>query len=105
MDFLLTRAQLGLLIQGVGAQVTLSQLQAGTYYSTSVVTGLAAMIGVLIAGPVSGGHINPSVTLALFVFRGFPLRKVPGYIIGQASLPPIIALYIMTMDHKTNLCR
>jgi hypothetical protein len=56
-------------LQGVVAQVSLANLQFGTYFSISVVTGTAVMLGVLVAGPVSGGHLNPSVTLAFVVFR------------------------------------
>ncbi|KAH6654197.1 hypothetical protein BKA67DRAFT_564395 [Truncatella angustata] len=62
-----------LLFQDAVAQFTSSQLEAGTCYAISVITGLAATIGVLIAGPVSGGHLNPSITFAFSVFRGFPL--------------------------------
>lgn len=70
-------------LQGVVAQVSLADLQFGTYFSISVVTGIAAMLGVLIAGPVSGGHLNPSVTLAFVVFRRLSLKKAALYFLGQ----------------------
>jgi glycerol uptake facilitator protein len=70
-------------LQGVVAQVSLADLQFGTYFSISVVTGTAVMLGVLIALPVSGGHLNPSVTLAFVVFRGLSLKKAALYFLGQ----------------------
>jgi aquaglyceroporin related protein len=40
-------------------------------------------MGVWVAGGISGGHINPAVTLALAVWRGFPWNQVPAYIAAQ----------------------
>lgn len=45
--------------------------------------GFAVMTGVLIAGPVSGAHLNPAVTLGLAVAGSFPWASVAGYIIAQ----------------------
>lgn len=45
--------------------------------------GFAVMTGVLIAGPVSGAHLNPAVTLGLAVAGSFPWTSVAGYIIAQ----------------------
>ena len=40
-------------------------------------------LGVWAAGGISGGHINPAVTLTFATYRGFSWRKVPGYILSQ----------------------
>jgi glycerol uptake facilitator protein len=45
--------------------------------------GFAVAFGGYIAGGISGVHINPAVTLAYAARRGFPGRKVPGYIAAQ----------------------
>ncbi|KIY64735.1 aquaporin [Cylindrobasidium torrendii FP15055 ss-10] len=40
-------------------------------------------MAVWMAGGISGGHCNPSVTIALWMYRGFPLKRVPWYIGAQ----------------------
>ncbi|KAL8283364.1 hypothetical protein RQP46_005774 [Phenoliferia psychrophenolica] len=37
----------------------------------------------MIAAPVSGGHLSPSFTMVLVLFKGFPVRKAWRYIIAQ----------------------
>lgn len=45
--------------------------------------GLGVFIAVIVAGPVSGAHINPAVTIGLASAGLFPWASVPGYIIAQ----------------------
>ncbi|EAU82880.2 hypothetical protein CC1G_05502 [Coprinopsis cinerea okayama7 len=74
---------------GVNCQVVLSEdpgvaaSPKGNYLSINVGWGVGVAMGVWLSGGISGGHINPAVTLALATFRGFPWRKVPGYILAQ----------------------
>jgi glycerol uptake facilitator protein len=47
--------------------------------------GFAVAFAVYVAGGVSGAHINPAVTLASALRRGFPWRKVPSYWASQIA--------------------
>jgi aquaglyceroporin related protein, other eukaryote len=44
--------------------------------------GIGIMLGVYTSG-ISGGHINPAVTLTNALLRRFPWRKVPLYFLAQ----------------------
>jgi glycerol uptake facilitator protein len=65
--------------------------------------GLAVVFGVYVAGGVSGAHINPAVTLAFALRRGFPWRKVPSYWLAQlvgafAAAALVYAVYWPAID-------
>lgn len=58
-------------------------LGAGDWLLITWGWGMAVVFGVYVAGGVSGAHINPAVTLAFAVRRGFPWAKVLPYVVSQ----------------------
>lgn len=65
------------------AQLVIGGGNNGNWLAMALSWGLAVMLGVYVAGGVSGAHMNPAVTLALAVHRGFEWYKVAGYWLAQ----------------------
>ena len=78
-----------ILVYGGTAVAVAAALQrpvAGPAYNslaTPVAFGLALLVVVASIGHVSGGHVNPAVTLGLAVTGQFPWRYVPAYLLAQ----------------------
>jgi glycerol uptake facilitator protein len=66
--------------QGIAGEIV-----NGGYTNITIGWGLGVTMGVYIAGRVSGAHLNPAVTLAFALFRGFPWKKVIPYAIAQTA--------------------
>ncbi|GAD93768.1 aquaporin, putative [Paecilomyces variotii No. 5] len=63
--------------------VTTSKNQGGSKLSENWAWGLGFMVGIYLAGGVSGAHLNPVISITLWIFRGFPLRRCYYYITAQ----------------------
>jgi glycerol uptake facilitator protein len=80
-----------LLGDGVVAMVVLFQTEVpgevvkGGYTNITLGWGLAVVMGVYLSRRVSGAHLNPAVTLALAMYRGFEWRKVLPYCAAQVA--------------------
>lgn len=74
-----------LILFGVGVVAQVVAAGIGDHDSIAWAWGLGVVLGVYTAGKISGGHINPAVTVALAVFRGFPWRKVGPYALAQTA--------------------
>ncbi|XP_061355612.1 probable aquaporin NIP-type [Gastrolobium bilobum] len=55
-----------------------------TFPGICIVWGLSVMILVYALGHISGAHFNPAVTVSFAIYRHFPLKQVPMYLIAQA---------------------
>ncbi|AXI80053.1 MIP/aquaporin family protein [Peterkaempfera bronchialis] len=66
----------------------------GNHDSISWAWGLAVTLGVYVAARLSGGHLNPAVTVSLAAFRGFPWRKVVPYSLAQTAGAFVAALIV-----------
>lgn len=97
-----------LLGEGVVANVLLNDTK-GNNSGWMVITtawGLAVFVGVVVAGPVSGAHLNPAVTIGLAIAGKFAWANVGSYIVAQMLGASVGALlvWLMYFDHfkKTN---
>ncbi|CEG43948.1 hypothetical protein PHYSODRAFT_525349 [Plasmopara halstedii] len=79
---------------GSVAQFVLSKRVAGDYVSVNLCWGIALLFGIHVSGGVSGGHLNPAVSVSMALFKRFEWRKVPGYIIAQTSGAFVAALVL-----------
>ncbi|HEX3215082.1 MAG TPA: MIP/aquaporin family protein [Actinomycetota bacterium] len=55
----------------------------GNFTTVNFAWGFGVVMGVYVAGGVSGAHINPAVSVGLALRRGFPWGKVGPYILAQ----------------------
>jgi glycerol uptake facilitator protein len=78
----------GLLIllgDGVVAGVLLakSKSQNAGWIVITAAWAFAVFVGVVVAGPISGAHLNPAVTIGLAVQGATPWDRVPVYLAGE----------------------
>lgn len=92
-----------LLGAGVVANVILKGTKGNAGGWMVITTGwaLAVFVGVVIAGPYSGAHLNPAVTIALAITKQIEWSVVPGFILAQllgAMLGAFLA-WLVYKDH------
>ena len=88
---------------GVCACVTLnkSKGQNSGWIVITIAWGLAVCMGVLVAGPYTGAHLNPAVSVGLAAAGMFPWSSVPIYAAGQmiGGVLGAILVWIFYKDH------
>lgn len=74
-----------LLGNGVVANVVLKDTKGNNsgWIVISTAWALAVFVGVQVAGPISGAHLNPAVTIGLAIAGKFDWNLVPTYIAGE----------------------
>jgi glycerol uptake facilitator protein len=92
-----------LLGSGVVANVVLPQTKGsgGGLIAITTAWALAVFCGVVIAGPYSGAHLNPAVTIGLGIAGEFDWAMAPGYIVSQigGAMAGSFLAWLMYRDH------
>jgi glycerol uptake facilitator protein len=83
-----------LILFGVGVVAQVVAGGIGDHDSIAWAWGLGVVLGVYVAARISGAHLNPAVTLALAVFRGFSWSKVLPYAVAQTLGAFVAALLV-----------
>jgi glycerol uptake facilitator protein len=74
-----------LILFGVGVVAQVVAAGIGGHDSIAWAWGFGVTLGVYVAGKISGGHLNPAVTIALAAFKGFSWAKVGPYALAQTA--------------------
>jgi aquaporin Z len=90
-----------LVLGGVGSAV-LAGSHIG-FMGVAFAFGLSLLAMVYTIGPISGCHVNPAVTLGLFLVGKFPAARIPGYwiaqILGAIAAAAVLYLIASGMPH------
>ncbi|MBP1839868.1 MIP/aquaporin family protein [Formosa algae] len=92
-----------LLGNGVVANVVLKNTKAAGAGWIEITTAwaLAVFVGVIVAGPYSGAHLNPAVTLGLAVAGKISWAVVPEYVAGEliGAMLGALLVWVFYKDH------
>ncbi|KAL8470997.1 hypothetical protein ACS0TY_033539 [Phlomoides rotata] len=72
-----------LIFVGCGAVAVNKIYGSVTFPGVCIAFGLIVMVMIYSVGHISGGHFNPAVTITFAIFRQFPIKQVPLYILAQ----------------------
>ncbi|RSM84775.1 aquaporin family protein [Kibdelosporangium aridum] len=83
-----------LILFGCGVVAQVAAAGIGDHDSIAWAWGLGVTLGVYVAAKISGAHLNPAVTIALAVFKGFSWRKVAPYALAQTAGAFVAAMLV-----------
>jgi glycerol uptake facilitator protein len=88
---------------GVNANVSLAKTYGNGSGWIVITTGwaFAVYVGVVVASPYSGAHLNPAVTIGLAAAGKFPFGEVPMYILAQfiGAMLGAFSAWLLNKDH------
>lgn len=88
---------------GVVAGVVLNKSKAngGGWIVITTAWAIGVTLGIYAAGPISGAHLNPAVTIALAVIGKFEWALVPGYIAAQflGAMIAVTLVFLAYLPH------
>lgn len=96
-------ALLILLGNGVVANVVLNRTKGngGGWIVITTAWALAVFVGVVVAGPYSGAHLNPAVTIGLAIVGKFDWAMVAVYLLAQllGAMTGSLFVWLKYIDH------
>jgi glycerol uptake facilitator protein len=93
-----------LILFGLASVAQVSAAMLGDHDSIAWAWGLGVTLGVYVAARISGAHLNPAVTIALAVFKGFEWRKVAPYAVAQ-TLGAFVAALLVRWNYSEVLSK
>ncbi|KAI4313791.1 hypothetical protein L6164_026744 [Bauhinia variegata] len=72
-----------LIFAGCASVILHKQNKDINFTGVALVWGSAVLVMIYSVGHISGAHFNPTVTVTFAIFRQFPIKQVPLYIIAQ----------------------
>lgn len=88
---------------GVVANVVLEKTKSNDHGWMVITTawGLAVYVGVVVAAPYSGAHLNPAVSIGLAVAGKFEWAMIPTYVLAQfiGAMLGALTVWLFYKDH------
>lgn len=79
----------------VASTVYLGAMQG--LWQVAIVWGAAVALAAYATASISGAHLNPAVTLAMVVFKGFPVARALRYALAQLAGATVAASGVLAM--------
>jgi glycerol uptake facilitator protein len=84
-----------------GVLLARSKAENSGWIVITLAWGLAVFVGVIVAGPITGAHLNPAVTIGLATIGTTPWGDVPLYLAGEfvGAFLGAVLVYLHYLPH------